>query len=94
MKSDSQVSNTTALPLVLMGACGLALRRSAASTGAGHRVRLHSFPTYSPDTTPIERVSQHRCRSIEELLDLVMEWLHVGPHFQIEPSRYKIPLAA
>jgi hypothetical protein len=25
---------------------------------------------------------------------LVMEWLEVAPHFQVEPSLYKIPIAA
>ena len=69
----------------------------------GHRIRIHFLPTYSPDTNPIERVwwhlheevtRNHRCRSIEELLDLVHEWLEVAPHFQVEPSLYKIPLAA
>jgi hypothetical protein len=24
----------------------------------------------------------------------VMEWLEVAPHFQVEPSLYKIPIAA
>jgi transposase len=69
----------------------------------GHRIRIHFLPTYSPDTNPIERVwwhlheeitRNHRCRSIEELLDLVHEWLEVAPHFQVEPSLYKIPIAA
>ena len=69
----------------------------------GHRVRLHFLPTYSPDTNPIERVwwhlheeitRNHRCRTIEELLGLVMEWLELAPHFIIEPSIYKIPFAA
>ncbi len=39
----------------------------------GHRIRIHFLPTYSPDTTPIERVwwhlheeitRNHRCRSM------------------------------
>ena len=68
----------------------------------GHRIKLHFLPTHSPDTNPIERVwwhlheeitRNHRCRTIEELLDLVMEWLEVAPYFIVEPSIYKIPTA-
>ena len=67
----------------------------------GHRIRIHFLPTYSPDPNPIERVwwhlhevtRNHRCRSIEELLDLVMEWLELAPHFIVEPSICKIPIA-
>ncbi len=68
----------------------------------GHRIKIHFLPTYSPDTNPIERVwwhlheeitRNHRCQTIEQLLDLVMEWLEVAPHFIVEPSLYKIPIA-
>ena len=63
----------------------------------GHRLRLHFLPTYAPETNPIERVwwhlheeitRNHRCRDIEELLDLVFDWLSAGSHFQIETSMY------
>jgi transposase len=63
----------------------------------GHRVKLQYLPTYSPDTNPIERVwwhlheeitRNHRCKSIEELLTLVMDWLSAGSAFQIETSIY------
>jgi putative transposase len=49
----------------------------------GHRIVLHFLPTYAPETNPIERVwwhlhetitRNHRCRSIEELLDLAYDW--------------------
>jgi transposase len=63
----------------------------------GHRIVLHFLPTYAPETNPIERVwwhlheeitRNHRCRNIEELLDLVFGWLSAGPYFEIETSVY------
>lgn len=69
----------------------------------GHRIKLHFLPTYAPETNPIERVwwhlheeitRNHRCRNIEELLDLVFEWLNAGSSFQIETSIYDSAKAA
>lgn len=49
----------------------------------GHRIVLHFLPKYAPETNPIERVwwhlhevitRNHRCRSIEELLELAYQW--------------------
>lgn len=69
----------------------------------GHRVTLHFLPTYAPDTNPIERIwwhlheeitRNHRCRDIDELLDLVFDWLAAGPCFGIETSVYNAPQAA
>ena len=69
----------------------------------GHRIKIHFLPTYSPDTNPIERVwwhlheeitRNHRCQTIDELLDLVFDWLQLAPQFKIEPSIYKIPRVA
>ena len=49
----------------------------------GQRIVLHFLPTYAPETNPIERVwwhlhetitRNHRCRSIEELLELAYDW--------------------
>lgn len=63
----------------------------------GHRIVLHFLPTYAPETNPIERVwwhlheeitRNHRCRDIEELLDLVFGWLTAAPYFEIETSVY------
>lgn len=63
----------------------------------GGRVQLHYLPNYSPDTNPIERVwwhlheeitRNHRCRSMEELMDMVFDWLTCGPCFRIEGSVY------
>jgi transposase len=48
-----------------------------------HRIELHYLPKYSPETNPIERVwwhlhetitRNHRCRTIEELLQLAYDW--------------------
>jgi putative transposase len=63
----------------------------------GGRVVIHYLPTYAPQTNPIERVwwhlheeitRNHRCRDIEELLDLVFDWLAAGSRFAIETSTY------
>src|SRR5437879_5172821 len=64
----------------------------------GHRLRLHFLPTYAPEANPIERVwwhlreevtRNHRCGDIEQLLDLVFEWLGAGSWFGIETSLYE-----
>jgi transposase len=69
----------------------------------GHRIVLHFLPTYAPETNPIERVwwhlheeitRNHRCKNIEELLDLVFNWLAAAPCFEIETSVYDVPRAA
>jgi putative transposase len=69
----------------------------------GHRIQLHFLPTYAPDTNPIERVwwhlheeitRNHRCQTMDELLELVMGWLQLAPNFEIEPSTYKTLHAA
>ena len=50
----------------------------------GHRIELHYLPIRAPDTNPMERIwwrlheqitRNHRCPSMEKLLDLVLEWL-------------------
>ena len=50
----------------------------------GHRIVLHYLPSYSPDANPIERVwwrmhecvtRNHRCQNLNDLMDLVFEWL-------------------
>jgi len=63
----------------------------------GHRVVLHYLPKYSPDTNPIERVwwrlheavtRNHRCQSVDELLDLTFEWFETRPYFRVRSSVY------
>jgi transposase len=63
----------------------------------GHRVVLHYLPTYSPDTNPVERVwwrlheavtRNHRCRTMDELLDLTFDWLATRTHVRIETTVY------
>ena len=69
----------------------------------GHRIVLHFLPSYDPQSNPIERVwwhlheeitRNHRCRDMEELLDLVFDWLGAEPHFEIETSVYAAARAA
>jgi putative transposase len=62
------------------------------------RFELHYLPAYSPQDNPIERVwwhlheeitRNHKCRSIQELLDLTMDWLNQRGAFQIEGAMYE-----
>ena len=69
----------------------------------GHRVKVHYLPKYAPDTNPIERVwlrlheavtRNHRCRTIDELLDLTFDWFETRTHFRVHTEGYaKAPLA-
>jgi putative transposase len=63
----------------------------------GHRVVLHYLPTYAPDTNPIERVwwrlheavtRNHRCRTMEDLLDLTFDWFETRTHFRVQTEVY------
>jgi transposase len=63
----------------------------------GHRVKLHYLPTYSPDTNPVERVwwrlheavtRNHRCKTMQELLDLTFDWFETRTHFRVGSSVY------
>ena len=63
----------------------------------GHRVKVHYLPKYSPDTNPIERVwwrlheavtRNHRCHTIDQLLDLTFDWFETRTHFRVESSVY------
>jgi transposase len=65
----------------------------------GHRVELHYLPAYAPDCNPIERVwwrlheavtRNHRCESMEELLDLLFAWLSTRTHFRARCSVYEL----
>jgi putative transposase len=69
----------------------------------GDRIVLHFLPTYAPETNPIERVwwhlheeitRNHRCRDIEELLDLVFDWFGARSYYRIETSIYQTARAA
>jgi putative transposase len=57
------------------------------------RIDLHLPPAYSPDCNPIERVwwhlheavtRNHRCQSMQELLDLTFAWLGERNPFKVE----------
>lgn len=57
------------------------------------RIDLHLLPAYSPDCNPIERVwwhlheavtRNHRCKSMQELLDLTFAWLSERNPFKVE----------
>jgi hypothetical protein len=59
----------------------------------GHRIQIHFLPKYAPETNPIERVwwhlhetitRNHRCRTIDELLEQVYRWLEDNNNFYDE----------
>jgi transposase len=59
---------------------------------------LHYLPKYAPGTNPIERVwwhlhetitRNHRCRSIEELLDQVYEWANAHREFYQQTASFR-----
>jgi transposase len=61
------------------------------------RLRVHYLPKYAPDCNPAERVwwhlreeitRNHRCHTLDELIDLVFAWLD-GSHFAVEDSAYR-----
>jgi putative transposase len=69
----------------------------------GHRIVIHFLPTYAPKTNPIERVwwhlheeitRNHRCRSIDELIQLTFDWFGYKNTFAIETSVYPQAVAA
>jgi len=64
----------------------------------GDRIELHFLPKRSPQTNPIERVwwhlheeitRNHRCRSIRQLVDLVLQWIEDRGPFEFEGHIYK-----
>jgi len=70
---------------------------------SGHRVVLHFLPAYAPQTNPIERIwwhlheeitRNHRCPTIEDLLQLVFDWLAGQTYYPIETSLYRNARAA
>jgi putative transposase len=64
----------------------------------GHRVVVHYLPRYAPDTNPVERVwwrlheavtRNHRCRTMDELLDLTFDWFESRTHFRVRSGVYR-----
>jgi len=64
----------------------------------GGRLVLHFLPRYAPECNPVERVwwhlreeitRNHRCRTLEELLELVFAWLEGRKRFPVEDSVYQ-----
>jgi transposase len=71
----------------------------------GDRIVLHYLPKYAPETNPIERVwwhmhetltRNHRCQSLEQLLDQVYEWTDCQRNFAEQTNYFHslYPLAA
>jgi transposase len=68
----------------------------------GGRVVLHYLPAYAPECNPVERVwwrlheavtRNHRCPSMERLLDLTFEWFAERPTFRLDRSIYQASAA-
>ncbi len=64
----------------------------------GDRIVMHFLPKYAPETNPIERIwwhlheeitRNHRCESMDELLDLVFDWLDGRGPFKVEDDVYQ-----
>lgn len=71
----------------------------------GDRIQLHYLPKYAPETNPIERVwwhlhetltRNHRCQTLDELLDQVHEWTERQRNFADQTAYFQAlyPLAA
>jgi transposase len=65
----------------------------------GDRIVLHFLPTYAPEANPIERVwwhlhetitRNHRCQSIDELLETAFAWIDNHRAFPVETSAYQL----
>lgn len=63
----------------------------------GQRLRIHALPKYAPECNPAERVwwhlreeitRNHRCKTLQELIDLVFDWLE-GKWFLVEDDLYR-----
>lgn len=61
------------------------------------RVVLHYLPADSPDTNLVERVwwrlheavtRNHRCQTMDELMDLTFDWFATRTHFRVETNAY------
>jgi transposase len=66
----------------------------------GHRVVVHYLPLYAPETNPIEEVwwrlheavtRNHRCASMQELIDLTIDWLEERRFFRVQRKVYEAP---
>ena len=67
------------------------------------RIVLVLLPKYAPETNPTERIwwhlhetitRNHRCLSMQELVDQTFEWLAAHGQFKVETSRYCRPQKA
>ncbi len=63
-----------------------------------HRIELHYLPKYAPETNPIERVwwhlhetitRNHRCRTLDELLDQVFAWAKAHRTFYLQTHSFR-----
>ncbi len=71
--------------------------------GREGRIELHWLPKRAPECNPVERVwwhlreeitRNHQCRTLEELIDLVLGWLADRKSFTVEDSVYQTAKAA
>jgi len=64
----------------------------------GHRIQVHYLPKYAPETNPIERIwwrlhetktRNHRCQTIEELLQEIFSWIDTQRYFCSNTPAYR-----
>jgi transposase len=64
------------------------------------RAQVHFLPKYAPDTNPVEEVwwrlhegvtRNHRCHSMQELIELTMSWLDERRFFRVHRHVYDSP---
>ena len=64
----------------------------------GGRIMLHFLPKYAPQTNPIECVwwhlhetltRNHRCQTLDELLDNVYDWATNQQHFAPQTEHFQ-----
>jgi transposase len=74
---------------------GTAVRKHLAAWAG--RVVVHYLPTYAPDCNPVERAwrrrheavtRNHRCHTMDELLDLTSDWFATRTHGRVETRIY------
>ena len=65
----------------------------------GQRVMLHFLPLYAPECNPVEEVwwrlheavtRNHRCGSMQELIELTMRWLAERRVFRVHRHIYNL----
>src|SRR5262245_4897873 len=69
----------------------------------GERIKVHYLPLHAPECNPIEQVwwrlheavtRNHRCQSMDDLLELTFDWLQERRFFRVDRRVYQQPVTA